>query len=223
MGDFDPNEREEDAIEFDLNRSSFGKYIKDYHVTNNPEVYDEEHIAFLALWLVRCIFCCKYLKVEKRYLTLANQLHEGHDIFLSQLILWSLYKYLGVATEALKNLKPRDNWLLSGPLWMLQLWLNSTFELSLDDDKPNNTSDIIKNRHIEGVRLAQMTPTDKNKSDWEAFSAYFLMFAKRYHFNLMMSPFRKRTHIPEGFSRKFPAIGEQVSDSKKIWEAFVTP
>lgn len=42
-------EREENTISFNTNRASFDKYIKDYHVTDNPEVSDEEHIVFLAM------------------------------------------------------------------------------------------------------------------------------------------------------------------------------
>lgn len=101
---FDPNESGEDTPSFDNNCASFGKYIEDYHVTDNDEVSDEKHVAFLTLWLSRCIFCCKPLKVEKRYITLANQLHEGKDVFLSQLILGLLYESLGLATKVLRNL-----------------------------------------------------------------------------------------------------------------------
>lgn len=46
---FDPNEREENTINFDTNRACFGKYIEDYHVINDPKVSGEEHITFLAL------------------------------------------------------------------------------------------------------------------------------------------------------------------------------
>lgn len=86
---FDLNECDKDIINFDTNHAHFGKYIKDYHVSDT-EVLDEEHISFLALWLSRCIFYCRSLKVAKRYLTLANQLHEGKYVCLNQLILGSL-------------------------------------------------------------------------------------------------------------------------------------
>lgn len=90
--DFDPNGRDEDTITLNTNRASFRKYIEDHHDIEIDEVCDEEHIAFLDLWLSRCIFFCKSLKVAKRYLTLANQLHEGRDICLSQVMLGSLYE-----------------------------------------------------------------------------------------------------------------------------------
>lgn len=91
-GNFDPNENDEDIIEFDSNHTGFSRYIEDYHVTGTTEVTAEERITFLALWFSRCIFCGRSLKVVKRYSTLANQLHEKKDICLSQLILWSLYE-----------------------------------------------------------------------------------------------------------------------------------
>lgn len=34
------------------------------------------------------------------------------------------------------------------------------------------------------------------------------MLAKRYHFNATMTPFSKRTHGPECFTREFPATGK---------------
>lgn len=68
-----------------------------------------------------------------------------------------------------------------------------------------------------------LTPTYKNGSDREAFVSYFLMFAKRYHFNAMMDPFAKRTHGPEWFSHEFLATGEREAESKKIWANFLTP
>lgn len=65
---FEPNERDEDTINFNTNRASFGKYIKTYHNNNTVEVSDKEHFTFLALWLLRCIFCCKLLKEAKIYI-----------------------------------------------------------------------------------------------------------------------------------------------------------
>lgn len=105
---FDPNEINKDPTNFDTDHASFGSYIKDYHVSGTTEVIAEEHIAFLTLWLSRCIFCYRSLKVAKRYLTLANQLHEGKYIFHSQLILGSLYESPGEATETLRNINPKD-------------------------------------------------------------------------------------------------------------------
>lgn len=73
------------------------------------------------------------------------------------------------------------------------------------------------------VWLAQMTLIDKNISDREAFSSHFLMFSKRHRFNLTMAPFAKITRVPEWFTQKFLATTKQESESKKIWETFLTP
>lgn len=96
---FVPNERDENTINLNTNCANFGKYIEYYHVTDTAEVSNEEHIAFLSLWLSRCIFCCKSLKVAKIYLTLANQLHEGRYICLNQLIFGSLYESLRISYQ----------------------------------------------------------------------------------------------------------------------------
>lgn len=159
---FNPNENDEDTINFNTNCANFGKYIEDHHDLTTDEVFDEEYIHFLASWLSRCIFYWKSLKVSKRYLTLVNQLHERRDIYLGQLILGSLYESLGLATKSLKNLQPKDNLLLVRPLWLLQLWLNSMFEPSLDVKKPNGADENIKKKCVEGTRLDQITPADKN-------------------------------------------------------------
>lgn len=145
---FDPIERDEDIINLNTNSSSFAKYIEDHHDTTTNELSDEEHVAFLAMLLSRCIFCYKSLKVAKIFLTMANQLHEGQNIYLSQLILGSLYESLGLAIKTLKNLKPKDNLLLGGPYWLLQLWLNAIFETSLNVNIPDDVDEDIKNRRI---------------------------------------------------------------------------
>lgn len=106
---------------------------------------------------------------------------------------------------------------------LIQLWINATFEISLDVKPPNESSEAIKEHHIEGTRLNLLTPIDKNKSDREAFVSYFLMFAESSHFNATMDPFSKRTHGPEWFTRDFPDTGEHEAKSKKIWEVFLTP
>lgn len=49
--DFDPNYMTENTIGFDGNRATFTHYISDHHNKDTKEISDEEHIAFLALWL----------------------------------------------------------------------------------------------------------------------------------------------------------------------------
>lgn len=53
---FNPNESDEDNIDFDNNCAGFSRYIETYHVTGTTEVTSEEHITFIALWLFKYIF-----------------------------------------------------------------------------------------------------------------------------------------------------------------------
>ena len=87
---FSPTEADENVIPFDKNSAGFGKYMERFHVKNVDTVSDEEHIAFLALWLSKHVFCSRSLKVAKRFIALANHLHQGRNVRLSELILGSL-------------------------------------------------------------------------------------------------------------------------------------
>lgn len=89
--------------------------------------------------------------MAKRYLTLTDQLHEGKNVCLSQLILGSLYASLGEAIESLRNIKPKDGILLVGLFWLLQLLLNATFETLLKTKCPYDADPIISDRRVEGT------------------------------------------------------------------------
>lgn len=73
----------------------------------------------LTLRLSCYIFYCKYLKVAKRFVSVANQLHEGRDICLSRLILGYLQESLRLASHALKNFSDKNTLLFVGPFWLL--------------------------------------------------------------------------------------------------------
>lgn len=104
-----------DSIGFDGNRDTFTNYILDHHNQDTDEVSNEEHIAFLELWLSQCVFCSKSLQVAKKYLTMENQLHAGQKPCLSQMILGWHYESLGEGVKILKNFRPGSNLLLVGP------------------------------------------------------------------------------------------------------------
>lgn len=89
--------------------------------------------------------------------------------------------------------------------------------------KPNDADEIIKNIHVEGAWHSMITPADKNRPDWEAFSTYFLMFAKHHNLTPTLAPFVKRTHSLEWFTRKLSSTSDQEVEANKIWEAFLTP
>lgn len=88
---YDPDFMSKDTIGFDTYRVVFTTHISYYHDHDIDEVSDTEHITFLALWLSHCVFCSKSLQVAKKYFTLANQLHAGRNVCLSEMILANLY------------------------------------------------------------------------------------------------------------------------------------
>ncbi|XP_058755341.1 uncharacterized protein LOC131628527 [Vicia villosa] len=221
---FDPNVMDTDTINFSEAIVTYTAFIQQYHDENNEVVSDEEHIAFLALWLSRCVFCSRSIQVAKRYLCMANQLHAGTQLNLSQLILGFLYENLGEATDLIKSYES-GSLLFAGPFWFLQLWLNATFEAHLpfrgtvNEEDPN-----IKSRAVEGTRLALLTPKEETGKLHEHFLAYVMMFAQCYQFSPSMAPFVQRTVGPEWFTRRFPAMSpNQQTESVIIWEAFLTP
>lgn len=110
------------------------------------------------------------------------------------MILGSLYESLGLAIETLKNIKPKDNLLLARPYWLLKIWLNSMFKISLNVNKPDDACEDIKNRCIKGIRLARMAPVDANQTYQESFRKYFMMLAKRHNFTHTMTSFVNISH-----------------------------
>lgn len=128
---YDLDVESDDPIAFSTSRAAYSTYTTHYHDKDTDTVSDVEHIAFLALWLSYCVFCLKPLQVAKKYLTLENQLHFGHNVYLSKMILASLYGSLSDGIAQLKIQLGKRNLLLSGLLWLLQLWLNVTFKSSL--------------------------------------------------------------------------------------------
>lgn len=222
---YDPNVMAEDTIFFDTTKVSFTTNITYYHDKSSIEVSDHENISFLALWLSRCVFCSKSLQVAKKFLTMANQLHVGYNLCLSEMILVSLYESLGEGVTTLKNIQPRVNVSLSGPFWLLQLWLNATFETSLPIRNPIDAeAKEIKIRRVEGTRLALLTPNDEGMDLQQTFIDYIMMLAKLYNFTPSMAPFAHKIHGPEWFTRKFHAPSkDQQAESLAIWEEFLTP
>ena len=158
-------------------------------------------------------------------MTLANQLHVGRNICLSELILAGLYESLGEASSRLKEFEPQTNILLDGPYWLLQLWLNATFEPSLSTYNTINEADPeVENRTIEGTRLVRLTSDEGGKNLQECFTRNLMMFVRRHKYTPSMAPFAARSHGPEWFTRPLLNLStKQQVESLQIWEAFLTP
>lgn len=102
--DFNPLYLTEDSIGFEVSRAAYSSHINYYHDKTTEEVSDTEHIAFLALWLCIHVFCSKSIQVAKKFITIANQLHVGRKLCLSEMILVHLYECLGEGVTHLKTL-----------------------------------------------------------------------------------------------------------------------
>lgn len=79
---------------------------------------------------------------------------------MSQMILGSLYENLGMAIASLKNISTKANFLIRGPFWLLQQWLNAIFKSFFDRPKPDENDETIKNRRVEATCLASMMSND---------------------------------------------------------------
>lgn len=91
---------------FSFKRLSLKLYIIDHQVKDSDEVSNEEHIAFLTLWLSYYVFCPGSLQIAKSFIPLAIQLHEGRQISQGKLLLASLYHSLGLASLKLNSYIP---------------------------------------------------------------------------------------------------------------------
>lgn len=149
----------------------------------------------------------------------------GHDVCLSEMIFSSLYESLSDGVTQLKNLGEKVNVLISGPIWLLQLWLNATFEASLPSKGlVDEDSEEVKNMRVKGVRLAQLTPNDEGKSLRPTFLSYVMMFARRHEFTSNMALFAARKYGSTWFKRHFPSPAKkQETKSLLLLEAFLTP
>uniref|UniRef100_A0A151UEW2 Aminotransferase-like plant mobile domain-containing protein n=1 Tax=Cajanus cajan TaxID=3821 RepID=A0A151UEW2_CAJCA len=110
-------------------KKTYSAFVSAHHGEEGNPITNFEHIAFLLYWLSTCVFCTPSLQVPKHYYTLAQALHLKKKIFLSKLLLASIYTCLDEASKSLfRENGPRN---LTEPLWLLQLWLNAIFEKKL--------------------------------------------------------------------------------------------
>lgn len=61
----------ETVNEFFFERPNFKNYITDHHKKKIEEVFDQEHIAFMTLWLSYFFFSSRSLQIAKKYVPLA--------------------------------------------------------------------------------------------------------------------------------------------------------
>nr|KYP63497.1 hypothetical protein KK1_018074 [Cajanus cajan] len=171
-----------------------------------------EHIAFLMYWLSACVFCTPSLQVPKYYYILAQTLHLKKKICLSKLLLASLYSCLDEASESLfRESGPRN---LSGPLWLLQLWLNAIFEKKLSLTLPFTPA-----CKLEGARLTTLTP---RKRSVDNFAKYIDAIPSFTDFSEDLAPFIRTTLTGPSWLRHNNQVGQISHDSLEMWFGFLS-
>ena len=92
------------------------------HIGDGSTVSEREYVAFLNMWLERFIFCRSSCGLTYNHKLMAEHLAIGKDIPLGKYQLGAAYHLMHqVAAQLLKN-EPVHT--ISGPWWLIQLWLN---------------------------------------------------------------------------------------------------
>ena len=92
------------------------------HIGDNSTISEKEYVAFLNMWLERFIFCGSSYGLTYNHKLMADHLAIGKDIPLREYLLGAIYHLMyQVATQLLKNKLVHT---ISGPWWLIQLWLN---------------------------------------------------------------------------------------------------
>ncbi|MCH81851.1 hypothetical protein A2U01_0002644 [Trifolium medium] len=169
-------------IEVVMRDKTYTKYIAEQH-KDTEEVSDEEHVAFLALWLSQYVFCTRSLQVAKMFVPMATQLHECHQFGFGRLLLGCLYEAMRIVCGNIKKagdgstfLGDGSTFLGSGPFWLLQLWLNATFSKELEIFLREQYYPESAERQIEGIRLARMIPRPRGKLVQHGLFIHFLHY-----------------------------------------------
>jgi hypothetical protein len=151
-------------------------------------------------------------------------LHQGLDVALGRFILASLYDSLGQASDMLKKIDKGSQLAFSGPIWLLQLWLNATFESNFKLFLPTHMESSVALRQSEGARLALLRYRETNLTTRQLFLHYFKTLLEFDEITPKNTPFVKRTVGPDWFRRPFPATNpNEEEDTNNIWTMFLNP
>jgi hypothetical protein len=112
----------------------------------------------------------------------------------------------------------------SGPIWLLQLWLNATFEPNFKLFLPTHMESSVALRQSEGARLALLRYRETNLTTRQLFLHYFKTLLEFDEITPKNTPFVKRTVGPAWFKRPFPATNpNEEEDTKNVWTMFLNP
>nr|KYP31535.1 hypothetical protein KK1_048077 [Cajanus cajan] len=175
-------------------------------------VSTSEHITFLMYWLSACVFCTPSLQVPKYYFSLAQALHLEKKVCLSKLLIASLYACLDEASKIpFRETGPQN---LSGPLWLLQLWLNAIFEKKL-----SLTSTFTRTCDLEGTLLTTLTPRKYSVDNFEIYIKTILSFTE---FSEDLAPFIRPTLTGPSWLRQNNQAWNIRLASVEIWARFLS-
>lgn len=196
-GNLRPYPKNNTKSNFTFSCASYNTYIKDHYasINNVSGPVGEEHITFLTYWISYYVFFSNSLQVAKKFIPMATQLHERRKVCFNKLILCGLYESLEIASRDLTAQADHEDeipLLISGPIWLLHLWLNATFEPSLKANAAHGPK-----RRVEGLRLVKIMLDDGNLISKEAFETYLYMFYDCKKFDSNMEPFFSRNHGPD--------------------------
>jgi hypothetical protein len=154
---------------------------------------------------------------------MAIQLHSGQQFGLGRLILGCLYESMQSLSANLKKTGDGSCFLAAGPFWLLQLWLNATFETELELFLPADYEVEARRRQVEGTRLVRLASLPRNLNYEQQFSRYFKIFLNMKTFKKEHASFIERIIGPSWFVQPFRPLPEFEEFMTAQWLAYLDP
>jgi hypothetical protein len=128
-----------------------------------------------------------------------------------------------LASENLKKTGDGSTFLAAGPFWLLQLWLNATFEKELEFYLPGDYEVEARRRQIEGTRLVRLVPLPMGLNYEQSFLKYFNVFLGLKTFKEEYALFIKHVIGPSWFVHPFPPLKDLEEFCLAQWLAYLDP
>jgi hypothetical protein len=112
------------------NIDGWSGYVQKHRQTRS--VGQREHVILLNMWLVKFIFGGRSVGSTSIYLSVAEQLANGHRFPLGRYLLGSVYHLLHQVAKKLMLGESISN--LGGPWWFIYMWLNAHMHKRLQWD-----------------------------------------------------------------------------------------